>query len=101
MTLCISNPRKKGDDVQIRYALSLSIVKPISARAKAWFKENTGSTERQLIADRRGEDSFTALIDGFEQLGFQVVVNPPSNTTAIRKIVSERLDRWRKSQIVM
>jgi len=101
MTLCISNPRRRGDDIQVRGSLGIWFVKPVSARGREWFRKSTGSVERQIVVERRGEDAFTALIDGFEQLGLQVIINPPSNTTKIRKIVSERLSHWRKSQIVI
>ena len=99
MSLCIPNPRRRGDDIQVRGSLGIWFVKPISKRGKEWFRTSTGSIERQIVVERRGEDVFTALIDGFEKLGFQLVINPPSDTTKIRKIVSERLSHWRKSQI--
>ncbi len=101
MSLCIPNPRRRGDDIQVRGSLGIWFVKPVSARGREWFRKSTGSVERQIVVERRGEDVFTALIDGFEKLGFQLVINPPSDTTKIRKIVSERLSHWRKSQIVM
>ncbi len=94
MTLCISNPRRPGDDIQIRSALDLHIIKPVSAKGREWFRRYTGSTEKQFLAG----DVIVALMNGFEQLGFQVVINPPSDTREIRRIVSERLARWRKEQ---
>ncbi len=101
MSFGLDNPRRPGDDIQVRGSLGIWFVKPVSARGREWFQKSTGSVERQIVVERRGEDVFTALIDGFEQLKLQVVINPPSNTTKIRKIVSERLSHWRKSQIVM
>jgi hypothetical protein len=95
MSLGIPNPRRPGDDVQIREALGLIIVKPLSGRAREWFRQNTGSETKQFLVG----DVLVELIDSFEQLGFQVVVNPPAgNDMWIRKIVSERLAYWRRNQ---
>jgi len=96
MTLCISNPVGPGDDIAICSALGLCVVKPISRRGKSWFKKNCGSIKPQfLVGDVEGQ-----VADSFAQLNLQVVFNPISDTSEIRKIVSERLSHWRKSQIV-
>jgi len=96
MTVSISNPRRRGDDIQIRSALGLISVKPVSARGREWFRKFTGSEQTQLLTG----DVETTLAYAFEQLSLQVVFNPISDTSEIRKIVSERLSHWRKSQIV-
>jgi hypothetical protein len=95
MSFGLPNPRRKGDDVQIRSALGLHFVKPISAKGREWFMKNTRSVKQQFLVG----DVLVELIDSFEQLGFQVVVNPPAGDDMwIRKIVSERLAYWRKNQ---
>jgi len=94
MTLCISKPRRPGDDIQIRSALGLISVKPVSARGREWFRKFTGSEQTQLLTG----DVETTLADAFEQLSLQVVFNPISDTSEIRKIVSESLARWRHKQ---
>ena len=94
MTLCIPNPRRPGDDIQIRSALGLISVKPVSARGREWFRKFTGSEQTQLLTG----DVETTLADAFEQLSLQVVFNPISDTSEIRKIVSESLARWRHKQ---
>jgi len=98
MSLGLPNPRRRGDDIQVRGSLGIWFVKPVSARGREWFRKSTGSVERQIVVERRGEDIFTALIDGFEQLGLQIIINPPSDTREIRRIVSERLSHWRQKQ---
>jgi len=92
MTLQIPNPRKRGDDIQVRSALGLHYVKPVSARGREWFKKNTGSIEPQFLFG----GVLVALADSFAALGLQVVFNPPGDTREIRRIVSERLEPWRE-----
>ena len=94
MSLGLPNPRRRGDDIQIRSALGLISVKPVSARGREWFRKFTGSEQTQLLTG----DVETTLADAFEQLSLQVVFNPISDTSEIRKIVSESLARWRHKQ---
>jgi hypothetical protein len=92
MSFGLPNPRRKGDDIQIRSALDLHIVKPVSAKGREWFRKNLGCIDQQILVG----DVLETLADSFEQLKLQIVFNPPSDTTEIRKIVSERLSNWRK-----
>ena len=94
MSFGLDNPRKRGDDVQIRTAFDLFIVKPVSAKGREWFKKNTGSVQSQLMVGAITE----TLADSFARLNLQVIWNPPSGTSEVRKIVSERLARWRNKQ---
>jgi hypothetical protein len=97
MSFGLDNPRRRGDDIQVRTAFDLHIIKPVSTKGREWFRKYIGSTEKQFLTG----DVIVALMNGFKQLGFQVVMNPPSDTREMRRIVSERLAVWRKKQIVM
>jgi len=97
MSFGYSNPRRPGDDIQIREALGLCIVKPVSAKGREWFKKNTGSIAPQLLVG----DVLETLADSFARLNLQVVFNPYSDTTEIRQIVSERLSHWRNTSQIL
>jgi hypothetical protein len=91
MQMCLNVPTRvvqPGDDIQIISVFGLHSVKPISAKAREWFRENTGSIEPQFLV---GDDALDFLEDSFAELNLQVIVNPDSDTSEIRRIVSDVL----------
>jgi len=98
------NPPSRHADVSISFgSLGIAItVRPLSARARTRFLQNTNSDQEQIIVSNPATSNIKQILKlSFEKLGWNISWNPkPSpRTLELVRIANEKLQQIKRRKI--